>query len=75
MSFTRDEILKKLITRASDSLVLDVYARIQQDRRVWGGQRIRREGVKSWTEVVSDALRERALTIEEAALLLEETSH
>ena len=73
ISFTRDEILKKLVTRASDSLVLDVYARIQEDRRAWGTQWIRPGAVKSWTELVDEALREGALTIEEAASLLMET--
>jgi len=61
-----------LIARRSDSLVLDVYARIQEDRRPWGSQWIRPEAVKSWTEFVHEALRERALTIEEAAFLLVE---
>jgi hypothetical protein len=70
MSFTREEILKKLITRASDSLVLDIYARIEGDRRAWGSQWIRPGGMKSWTELVTEALREGALTIEEAAFLL-----
>jgi hypothetical protein len=73
MSFTKDEVLKKMITRASDGLVLDVYARIQQDRRPWGDQWIRPGAVKSWTELVHEALREGALTIEEAAFLLVET--
>ena len=73
MAFTKEEILKKLITRASDGLVLDVYARIQEDRRLWGIQWIRPGAVKSWTELVDEALREGALTIEEAASLLMET--
>jgi len=72
-SLTKDEVLKKLITRASDPLVRDVYARIQQDRRPWGDQWIRPGAVKSWTELLNDALREGALTIEEAAFLLVET--
>ncbi len=72
MSFTNDGLLKKLITRASDSLVLDVYARIQEDRRAWGSQWIRPGAVKSWAELVHEALREGALTIEEAAFLLVE---
>lgn len=66
------EMLKKLIARRSDSLVLDVYARIQEDRRPWGRQWIRPGAVKSWTELVSESLREVALTIEEAAFLLVE---
>lgn len=70
MSFTRDEVLKRLITQASDSLVLDVYARIQEDRRPSGSQWIRPGAVKSWTELVHEALREGALTIEEAAFFL-----
>jgi len=73
ISFTRDEILKKLVTRASDSLVLDVYARIQEERRPWGSQWIRPGAVKGWAELVHEALREGALTIEEAAYLLLET--
>jgi len=73
MTFTKDGILKKLITRTSDSLVLDVYARIQEDRRPWGIQWIRPGAVKSWTELVSESLREGALTIEEGAFLLLET--
>jgi len=73
MAFTKDEVLKKLITRASDNLVLDVYARIQQDRRPWGDQWIRPGAVKTWSELMNEALREGALTIEEAAFLLVET--
>lgn len=73
MAFTKDEVLKKLITRASDNLVLDVYARIQQDRRPWGDQWIRPGAVKTWSELMNEALREGALTIEEAAFLLMET--
>ncbi len=73
IAFTKDEVLKRLITRASDSLVLDVYARIQEDRRPWGNQWIKPGEVKSWTELAHEALRERALTIEEAAFLLVET--
>jgi len=73
MSFTKDEVLKKLLTRGSDSLVLDLYARIQEDRRPWGIQWIRPGAVKSWTELVSESLREGALTIEEGAFLLLET--
>jgi hypothetical protein len=72
MALRKDEVLKKLIARASDSLVLDVYARIQEDRRVWGGQWVRPGGVKSWTELVTEALQEGALTIEEAAFFLVE---
>jgi hypothetical protein len=73
MSFTQDEILKKLITRASDRLVLDVYARVQEDWRPWGILRLWPGGLKSWVELASEALREGALTIEEAAFLLVET--
>ncbi len=70
ISLTQDEVLKKLITRASDSLVLDVYARMREDRRLRGSERIRTGAAKSWTELVNEALREGALTVEEAALVL-----
>ncbi len=69
---TRDEILKRMITRASNSLILDVYARIEEDWKPWGVQLIRPDVVKSWEELVVAAVREGALAIEEAALLLDE---
>lgn len=69
---TKDEVMRNLITRASDSLVLEVYARIQADRRPWGAQWIAPGAVKTWGELVYAALREGALTAEEAAFLLDE---
>lgn len=67
---TRDDVMKKLIIRASDGLVLEVYARIQADRNPWGTQWIGPGEIKTWAELVDAALREGALTIEEGALLL-----
>lgn len=70
---TKDEVLKKLIARASDSLVLEVYARIQADWRTWPPRWGTRPGaVKSWTELVEAAVREGTLAAEEGAFLLRE---
>jgi hypothetical protein len=69
------DILGKLIARRPDSLLLDVYARVQEDRRLWGSQWIRPGAVKSWIELVNDALREGALTMEEEAFLPVENCH
>lgn len=74
LPLTKEEVLKKLITHASDSLVFDVYARIQGDRRAGGLQWSRPGGLKSWTQLVSEAVWEGALTIEEAALFLMEVN-
>ncbi len=68
----KEKVLRKLITHASDSLVLDVYARIQEDRKAGGLQWNRPGGLKSWTQLASEAVWEGALTIEEAALFLME---
>lgn len=70
---TKDEILKKLIIRASDNLVLEVYARIEADRRTWHPPWGARSGAaKSWAELVAAAVAERTLAPEEGAILLEE---
>ncbi len=69
---TRDVVWKKMIAKASNSLILDFYARIDEDRKPWEVQLIRPDGVKSWEELVLAAVREGALAIEEAAVLLAE---
>lgn len=70
----KDEVLKKLISRASDGLVLEVYARIEADRTRWRVPWGTRPGaVKSWTELMDAAVREGTLTPAEAILLFGET--
>ncbi len=69
---TRDAVWKRMITKASNSLILDFYARIDEDRKPWEVQLTQPDGVKSWEELVVAAVREGALAIEEAAVLLAE---
>lgn len=67
---TKVKVLMKLITQASDNLLLEVYARIQADRMASGTRWGRSGSVKSWTALVDAAVSEGTLTAEEAALLL-----
>jgi hypothetical protein len=73
MSLTKDDVLKKLILRASDGLVLQVYARMQADRFPRNGSHSGSDPVKSWIDLVLEAVREGAVTIEEGAILLYES--
>ncbi len=70
----KDEVLRKLLARASDGLVLEAYARIEADRKRWRVPRGTRPGaVKTWTDLMDAAVREGTLTPAEAILLLGET--
>ncbi len=66
------ELLKRIIEQASDSLAGSVYQRMLMDRRPPRGQLPLRGTVPTWEEIVARAVGEATLSREEATRLLAE---
>jgi hypothetical protein len=66
------DFLKRVIERASDSLVKDAYQRILVERRAAQGQVALPGTVPTWEEIAARAVAEAILTQEEGALFVAE---
>lgn len=66
------ELLKRIIEHASDSLARNVYRRMLMDRRAARGQLPLRGTVPTWEDIVARAVDEATLTRKEATRLLVE---
>lgn len=69
----RLELIRRLITHASDDLVEEIYRRILSDKQIEGDQRPSEKlTAKSWEQITGQAVKEGILTEEEGALLLDD---
>ncbi len=66
------ELLKRIIEQASDSLAGRVYQRMLMDRRAVRGQLHLHGTVATWEDILTRAVKEATLTREEATRLLAE---
>ena len=64
------ELLKRIIEQASDSLAGSVYQRMLMDRRAARGQLPLRGTVATWEDIVGRGVDEATLTRKEATRLL-----
>lgn len=65
----RTGLIRRLIIKASNGLVEDIYTRIVQDRRRWVPIKGK---ARTWKEIMDQAVKEGIITEEEAALLLDD---